>query len=427
MVGNAPEAWREDGAGDLEPWADSLGELGSGSLPLHGCGFYELAVFPQATYSVAQGLVGVRRWYLNGSTDLDARLRQICASHWPGFPDCRPVSVQVGAPDDKVKIYPVDNINWNLPKYNQYLIVAQYQLLHITDPWPITGQPAHPKGSVLTLQIRGGAEMLEIDPTAMTSGAGAKGLTGCFNGIELAPNTVFNSRIRVSLTEYHIVCDRLTDKQLCDIMTNGDGRGWRVREGTVNSDPYSRSGGGGGGSGSGGPGGSGSVAPGIRATTSGRFMNEAEGTLLFDTWTLDQTFAPDVDNPRRWRLGCVLKCRQVPEMKGPYPDNCRKPQYAVGWNHDFKRDTEGRLGWQFIMMECAGSSSESRWTPHGTCLDCFVPRYPYREFADLFCDESRETCEPAEDPTCHNEPEIIERTVADAQGVAQRKALRDEG
>lgn len=175
-------------------------------------------------------------------------------------------------------------------------------------------------------------------------------------------------------------------------------------------------------------------------------MNEAEGTLLFDSWTLDQTFVPDVDQPRRWRLGCVLKCRQVPEMLGPYPADCRDRRYAVGWNHDFKLDSprSGQptgLGWQFIMMKCQGAAAGAGWTPHGTCHDGFVPRYPYRAFRDLFCDEPTENCLPAEGVTCagaqpgaiaaggtseDSVADTLAQIVEDAKGVAERKRLREQ-
>jgi hypothetical protein len=222
--------------------------------------------------------------------------------------------------------------------------------------------------------------------------------------MELAPGSIFNSRIRIPLTEYQIVCDRLTDAQLCAIMRDkrGRNRAWRDREGTVNSD--------------------------VHGSAHGLFMNEDEGTLLFDTWTLDQTFAPDVDNPRRWRLSCVLKCREINDVLGPYPDDPRANKYPIGWNHDYKRDQEGKLGWKFITMAMSGGSTESGWTPHGDCREGYVPRYPFATFWDLFCDAGRQQCDESQPPSCGNlraekRERAIAEIIAEARGVSQRRSL----
>lgn len=387
--------------------ASGSGSCGSGFTPV--CELQELPAFPQVTYSQSEGLVGLRRWFATNHPDIKDALRKVCASHWPGDPDCLPMAVQCGAPDEKVQVHgniPIGQISDRLPTYDQYLIIAQYKLLRISDPWPITGKPAHPAGTTLTLQVGGGGEMLQIDPTAMTGGAAAGGFTGCFNGTELAPGTPFNSRIRIPLTEYHITCDRITDKQLCAIMrgrTDGRYRAWRDREGTVNADTVS--------------------------SDNGLFLAEDEGTLLFDTWRLEQTFVPDVDNPRRWRLSCTLKSRQVPEVKGPYPDDCNASQYPVGWNHDYKRSLRGKLGWQFIMLQMTKGSSEARWTPHGECRTGFVPRYPYAYFWDLFCDDAKQRCEAEQEPACtnaraQNRERELTRIIADARGAQERRQRR---
>ena len=324
---------------------------------------------------------GTHRWYLKGVTrgQLYDKLDEICKSHWPDNPDCVPVTVQCGAADDKVVVrgnIPISKLSSELPMFDQYMIIAQYQLLHISDPWPMTGKPSHITGTVLSLQVRGGAEILQIDPTALTTG-GIKGIAGCVESVEHAATQGFNSRIRIPLTEYHITYDRLTDTQLCRVMSGS--RKWKLREGTVNYE---------------------------------RFMNEPPGTLLFDSWTLEQTFAPDIRNPRRWRLGCILKCRQVPESKGTYPEDCRVAQYAVGWNHDYKRrflvtddgtpdvtqDPNGDLGWWFIMMRDEQASVYARLTPHGLCPIGLAPRYPYTTFSDIFCRDTLDVCDQAEHP-----------------------------
>lgn len=343
----------------------------------------ELAVFPQESFSTAQGLVGVRVWYFCGDkTTRTYHIQKVCESHWPGFPDAVPVSVQVGAVDQNVTVsgnIPIAEISDRLPEYNQYKIVAQYQLLHISDEWPVTGKPPHPLGSVLALQVRGSGEMLAIDPSAMKSGIGA--LTSCY-GSQLAHDETFNSRIRIPLTDYILTCDRLTGDQLCQVMSpitilgvEALNRHWKNREGTVNADC--------------------DTYGGIYGGTMPKFMNEPEGTLLFDAWTLDQTFAPDIVDPRRWRLTCVLKGRQLADAVGNYPDDCSSYTYPVGWNHDFKRAMQttdpystaaGRFGWQFIAMQDYERSAEGAgFTPHGNLADGWVPRYPYRIFNDLFC------------------------------------------
>jgi hypothetical protein len=361
------------GGGGSAGGGGGSGGGGTSRLELQG-----LNVFPQITLSVAQGQTGVRRWYLNcvkHQSTLKQTLRVVCASHWPGQPDCVPISVQAGSPDEKAIVQGnigIHRLSTELETFDTYLIVAQYQLLHISDPWPVTGKPAHPKGTVLTLQVRGGAEMLKVDPNLITNGAGT-GLSGCLSGKELMADKTFNSRIRIPLTEYHITCDRLTDQDLCEIMSKSVS--WKTREGTVNCDTP--------------------ASPPHFAY----FMNEPEGTLMFDTWTLDQTFAPDVDNPRRWRLGCVLKCRNIEMTKAPYPEDCKKAKYPMGWNHDFKRDTEGDLGWKFIMMQDPSVADWGRRTPHGDCPKGFAPRYPYLQFYDLFCDMTHRDCTPNQAPT----------------------------
>ena len=390
---------------------------GGGTEDVVLCG---LTTFPQLTLSVAQGHTGVRRWYLNCATrrKLKSALHSICESHWPGQKDCLPVAIQAGAPDEKANVLGnigIDELSEKLELFDTYLIVAQYQLLHISDMWPVTGKPSHPQNTILTLQVRGGAEMLQVDPLAFLIGG---------EGRQLAPDPSFNCRIRIPLTEYHLTCDRVTDRELCQIM---DRMSWKLREGTVNEE--------------------------TKDSPTGLFLNEYEGTLLFDTWTLDQTFVPDVKNPRRWRLSCVLKCRNVPFVQGSYPDNPEKTQYAVGWNHDFKLRNQKSgsvvMGWWFITMgvkppyRTAGLGHELGVTPHGTCRDGQVPRYPYAKFSNIFCDERR-LCVDAIPPARCIEigPDVIEgqgvasssssamdhriaQIVEDSRHAAARKAVRD--
>ena len=395
-----------------------IDSFGSGPIaiphtPTSACEMQGLAVFPQGALSVAQGLTGMQRWYLRGADhkQLKATLKKICDSHWPGVPDCVPVTVQWGAADDKVQVtgnVGIDQLSDELPAFDQYLIVCQYQLLHISDPWPISGKPAHPNGSVLAYQTRGGAEMLQVDPLAM--------LYGGSGGRQMASPPSTNSRIIVPLTEYHITCDRLTDKHLCDVMGSGN-HPWRKREGTVNFQ---------------------------------KFMNEPPGTVMFDTWTLDQTFAPDVNNPRRWRLTAVLKVRNIPGAKGDYPDKWFDFKHPMGWNHDYKliqQTTTGRMemGWCFIRMQSPGSTADDGDTPWGNCGTFevqgkqvqTVPRYPYLDFHNMFC---LTDCINGEGPGCQGvtTPAVeeaspssqssmddeIARIIADSHAAKSRKAAR---
>ena len=338
------------------------------------------SVFPQGNYSVGQGFVGQRVCSFKGTQpDLRDALRDIMATHWPEpmdwCPDCLPVNVQFGAAQNASPLgnIPDSDIGHMLEGFTQYRIVVTYQLLRISDPWPPFGKPDHPQGTILTLQVRGGGEILQIDPTALAGGNGLN-LTGCYVGTEPAINNAFNSRIRIPLTEYHITCDRLTDAQLCSIMTYVP---WKCREGTVNyeGDPESF----------GNP----------------PFLGEREGTLMFDTWTLSPTYAPDVDNPRRWQLSCVLKCRQIPGVCGPYPSDCSSAKYPVGWNHDYKKGVKsGAFGWQFIMMHMPGNwTSKMAETPHGNCPKPMVPRYPYMTFSQMFCGANEDCLTGLEEPS----------------------------
>ena len=342
--------------------------------------FKWLPIFPQGHLSQGQGFIGQRTCYWQGSqTQLVNALEQLYLTPWPmpyaWCADCLPIDIQWGAAGDERTCQTLGNIadaniGTELEAYNEYRISIVYQLLCLSDKWPPYGKPKHPQGTTLTLQVRGGGEILLVDPTAISDGGSGTGQANCFTGLEPAPG-FYNSvvaRMRIPLTEYHITCDRITDSQLCAIM---GGMPWKCREQTVNCD---------------------------------RFMNEDEGTMLFDSWTLDRSFVPDVREPRRWRLGCVLKCRQVPGMTGPYPDNCTADCaggdcYAIGWNHDYKRSFNfntgqtGDLGWRFIMMRCGGNwTPQAASTPHGNCPDPYVPRFQYVTFSNLFCTGTTSVC-----------------------------------
>ena len=359
-----------------------------------------LAMYPQGHYSSAQGFVGQRTAYFQGSqAQLRDALRGISSTSWPEpmnwCQDCLPIDIQYGAAggERETNVFgniADDDIGQKLEGYNLYRIAVIYQLLHISDWWPITGKPAHPRilsvGNIpspttLTLQVRGGGEILLIDPLGVNDGIGLQ-QAGCFMGKQPATGIQdsASSRMRIPLTEYHLCCDRITDDQLCGIMNIMP---WKCREQTVNC---------------------------------GLFLNEDPGTLLFDSWTLDQTFVPDVDMPRRWRLSCVLKCRQVPGMKGPSPDDCTGKSVAIGWNHDYKRaipNGDMNLGWRFIMMSAKNNwTAAAAYTPYGSCPEPWVPRFPYTDFSDMFCNQAGDCC-PEQTPNC-----ILPDCTATTPGIA---------
>lgn len=349
------------------------------------------AIYPQGHLSMSQGFVGQRKASFQGSqNELRSALSLIYNSHWP-WPDpndecgwsadCLPIDIQFGPSFDKANVLgniADAEISQKLESFNEYTIHVIYQLLHLTDTWPLTGKPDHPNGSTLTLQVRGGGELLLIDPNGISSGSGNQ-ISGCFNGTEpwAGQYNPVQARMVIPLTEYHLTCDRLDDAQLCLIMHKIM---WKCREQTTNCDV---------------------------------FLGEAEGTLLFDSWTLDQTFVPDISDPRRWRLGCVLKCRQVPGMRGPYPDDCVADCagsaicYPIGWNHDYKRGYNTTthtvsidLGWHFIMMNVGRNwNPGAAATPFGSCTEPYVPRFKYVPFKDLFWTTDEQPCN--NDAICH--------------------------
>lgn len=431
---------------DDEPILGASEALNAGSCMQAPCGnvgnstnkLKWTAIYPQGHLSSAQGFVGQRMAYFTGSQlELYNTLENIFNSSWPGpaawCNDCLPVDIQWGPSSDErsTRVFgniPDNQISHKLEAFNEYRIVVTYQLLRISDQWPMTGKPIHPKGSVLYLQVRGGCEVLQVDPTGLHTG-GAVGLCFANGTTEIAPgfqNTI-SGRIRVPLTEYHLTCDRLTNAQLCGIMSVP----WKCREGTVNCF---------------------------------QFLGEDYGTLLFDTWALEPVFAPDLTEPRRWRLSCVLKARDVPQLKGNSPNNCFAAatvyDTAIGWNHDYKRNTaDNKLGWLFIMLDVGPSWTEAgARVPTGvgtntTCPKPLAPRYPYRDFSDLFGCRNTALCLPereidsscaseCEEPNCftddaignirgseeHNPKleEMIAEIVHDSRGARGRSMMRHQ-
>ena len=242
---------------------------------------HELAVFPQYTLSSGQGRVGTRKWVLTGGEDVNAFVGRVCASHWPGDANTRPVMVQVGAVDEKLLIK--DNTGGGpgspLPQFKETLVVAQYQFLLFDTRWPqhIT-KPYHPPGTTIALRIRSSGQFLTMPPGAFMAVGNDK---------QVVFTTNENCRIVIPIAEYHITCDRLKAGQVPS---------WKHREGTVNDSA---------------------------------FLGESKETLLFDTAELDHSFAPAL-SPRlipRFKLTIVLRSRDIPVGDKHF-----------GWNHDYHND-----------------------------------------------------------------------------------------
>lgn len=248
----------------------------------------KLPVFPQWTRSQGQGLVGTMKWVVIGSPKyLEAFLKRVCASHWPGVENTVPTMLQVGAYDEKLKICPSAADNpFSLPHYKETLVVCQYQYLFLHDGWPsyIKQIPYHPPGTTLTLRVRGSGQFLTMQPGAFVTNERA--------GIAFTSSE--NCRIVIPITEYHMTCDRLTDEQVPNDL--------KTREGTVNFDT---------------------------------FLGEKPQTLLMDTWELDPSFVPDMGKDlHRHKITVCVRCRDI-AIKQPNPNLGPLGTTYAGWNHDY--------------------------------------------------------------------------------------------
>jgi hypothetical protein len=215
----------------------------------------------------------------------------------------------------------------NLLVFGETLVVVQYQFLHLDDAWSDAfPKPCHPTGTTLTLRVRGSGQFLLITPEAVKACDSPSADPARQIGTDPADNSC---RIIVPITEYHLTCDRLTESQLTDVFSANS---WKDLEGTVND---------------------------------ASFLNEPAECLMFDTWEMDDSFAPDTSSVRRWKLSCCLRCRAIPNP-GNDSGGDASPDY-LGWNWDFHRE-----GWKYIKV---------RTTLGGS----LAPRYKPVSFENLFC------------------------------------------
>jgi len=245
---------------------------------------------------------------------------KVCKSHWPKQKDAVVTSVQVGPYDEKLDLH---GGTWQKSmKCSDTLVVAQYQLLMMRDTrWPhCIEKPRHPRGTVLTLRVRGSGQFLTMPPGAFV----AKGAGG---GPQQVLTQNDNCRMVIPITEYHITCDRLKADQVPN---------WKRREGTVNDS---------------------------------KFLGEKPGTLLFDTWEIDHSFAPDPKNPARYKLTCVLRSRDIPV--------CQSDIKYAGWNEIYHG---GLQKWVTVKIKSGGKE---------------VPLYKSLPFDNLFIDPG---CHDTDDP-----------------------------
>lgn len=269
----------------------------------------ELAVFPQWTTSEAQALVGTRKWVLEGSDTSTAKVRafvsRICSGYWPRSKCTVPILLQVGAYDEKVKMFEGATLA-ALPRYSAVLVVAQYQFRMFSGaPWPhCIPKPRHPRGTTLTLRVRGSGQFLAMPPRAFTTSKGKGG--------EIAFTANENCRIIIPICEYHLTCDRLLSHQVPS---------WKRREGSVNSD---------------------------------KFLGERPGALLFDTWDMDHSYAPGISTKKivRTKMTCVLRSREIAV--------CQPGMKFAHWNEDYHVNT-----WGTVKVKVKGNSQqgELRYKP----------------------------------------------------------------
>ena len=284
----------------------------------------ELPVFPQFTLSSAQGRVGTRKFVLTAEENLSDFIGRACASNWPGDANTVPVLIHVGLQSDPPRISggigtSTSNTLGNLLVFGETLVVVQYQFLHLTDAWSAAfPKPNHPTGTTLTLSVKGSGQFLLITPDAVV----AYDSESDDPTAQIAADPAGNStRIIVPITDYLLTCDRLTESQLTDIFAANS---WKNLEGTVNEAP---------------------------------FLDEPAECLMFDTWQMDDSFVPDLANPRRWKLTCCLRCRAIPNANNTSASSA-SPDF-FGWNWDFEQG-----GWKYIRIRTSASGLlEPRYKP----------------------------------------------------------------
>lgn len=284
---------------------------------------HEIPSSPQIVMSEGQGLTGTRQWIVGSGEDVVSFMQTVCESHFPGFPDCLPVEVRVGPQWEGNKIYrPSQRYYENmgsLPSYNSYLVNATYALQRLTNCWPTAiPKPAHRAGTAMSLRVRGSGQMLLI--TAAGARGAATPLMLCNDQIARESFTAsLATRVAIPTAEYHITCDRITPHQLNLILGPDRPHRWDKLLGCVN----------------------------MKASRIG-FLGHSPETLLFDGYELAETFVPNIDSPRRYRLTAILKSRVIMQGEQQVKDTYGN---IVGWNHDFTNLKSGTWGWTYIKIE----------------------------------------------------------------------------
>jgi hypothetical protein len=286
----------------------------------------ELTTPGQFTFSASQGWSGVRRWVVDGCEDIEAFIDQLCTTNWPDKPSVLPTSITCGPFDEKASFAQKPaggggvSVYSNLPTYNKYLVVAQYQHQRLSDSWPtIIPKLVHPKGTALSLEVKGGVQFLLVSPTALLGFTDESMTTKVPLQQFLTPTG--NSRIQIPIVEYHVSCDRMTAD---DVDTVFGPAAWDYLTGYVNSEPC---------------------------------LGVPAGCLMFESWTMNQTFVPATEDPERFRLTAVFKARTIVRHVSPGTD-------YRGWNWDYVLEN-GKGGWRMfgVLNNVDGG-------------DAYVPRYP---------------------------------------------------
>lgn len=326
----------------------------------------ELEVFPQMTYSQAQGQIGTRKWTLDHGDNVDAFLDVVCRSHWPGYRDSIPMQVQYGSFFEGVGVRRDDGVVphartyetlGDLPQYGKMLIIAQYALHRMTNCWPDQIPKLwHPAGTTLSLKIRGSGQFILVTAAGVKLGLIGGPSTLCVESpASVKASMSLATRVIVPVAEYHISCDRMTRVQVNGAMGGGGAallgaKNWDNLLGCVNAkvhcDPN---------------------------TANEDFLGAPVGTLLFDGYEITETFACDVQAPCRYCMTAVFKKRIINNPAGnTLLDAHNDP---VGWNHDYLTTTNSKhWAWQAILMERQLADETFR------CL----PRYVPVDFSALF-------------------------------------------
>jgi hypothetical protein len=270
------------------------------------------------TLSVHSGVVAKRAW----DCDTVDEVIELCnklgsptsSNRFPDFGDIDfrdvlPVDITVGPAN--INLGPsyeasADSIE-TLPIYSKYRVTAQYQLQHDVDvdrnreeQWPTEFvKPTHPTDTSLTMRVRNSGQFLLMPASSGIAAYYTEGGTR----VGFANATISLAQL-IPLREFHITCDRL---QYYDCPNSV-----RLRDmcGKVNSD---------------------------------RFLGCDPDTLLCESADLDQSFVPDIIEPRRFKITLVLKERRVPKAN--------KPGEFGGWNYEYFQGAEPNVVGGFYRLK----------------------------------------------------------------------------